>query len=149
MDGILLIKKEAGMTSHDVVFKCRKLLHTKKIGHTGTLDPDATGVLVLLVNNACKALPYLEDTDKEYIAEMKLGCATDTEDIWGKVIETKEITPIEDFKGLLDSFVGKSKQLPPMISSIKVNGKNYMNMQEQVNMLNGHCVILTYTILNY
>lgn len=77
MDGILLIKKEAGMTSHDVVFKLRKILNTKKIGHTGTLDPDATGVLVVLVGKACKVLPFLEDTDKEYIAELKLGEATE------------------------------------------------------------------------
>lgn len=123
MDGILLIKKEAGMTSHDVVFKLRKILNTKKIGHTGTLDPDATGVLVVLVGKACKVLPFLEDTDKEYIAELKLGEATDTEDVWGKVIDTKPIQPIENFEALLKSFEGKQKQLPPMVSSIKVNGR--------------------------
>lgn len=123
MNGILLINKAAGMTSHDVVFKLRKLLNTKKIGHTGTLDPDATGVLVVLVGRACKLLPFLEDTDKEYIAQLKLGEATDTEDIWGQCVETKEITPIQDFAGLLKEFEGKQKQLPPMVSSIKVNGK--------------------------
>lgn len=123
MDGILLINKESGMTSHDVVFKLRKILNTKKIGHTGTLDPDATGVLLVLVGKACKVLPFLEDTDKEYIAELKLGEATDTEDIWGKVTETKPILPIENFEDLLKSFEGKQKQLPPMVSSIKVNGK--------------------------
>lgn len=123
MDGILLINKESGMTSHDVVFKLRKILNTKKIGHTGTLDPDATGVLLVLVGKACKILPFLEDTDKEYIAELKLGEATDTEDCWGKVIETKPILPIENFEELLKGFEGKQKQLPPMISSIKVNGK--------------------------
>lgn len=123
MDGILLINKEANMTSHDVVFKLRKLLKTKKIGHTGTLDPDATGVLVILVNNACKALPFLEDTDKEYIATMKLGIDTDTEDIWGNVLTEKAIKPIADFHALAQSFVGSQKQLPPMISSIKVDGK--------------------------
>lgn len=123
MNGILLINKEANMTSHDVVFKLRKLLKTKKIGHTGTLDPDATGVLVILVNNACKALPFLEDTDKEYIATMKLGIETDTEDIWGNVLAEKEVKPITDFHQLVKSFLGNQKQLPPMISSIKVNGK--------------------------
>lgn len=123
MDGILLINKESGMTSHDVVFKLRKILNTKKIGHTGTLDPDATGVLLVLVGKACKILPFLEDTDKEYIAELKLGEATDTEDIWGKVTETKPILPIENLENLLKSFEGKQKQLPPMVSSIKVNGK--------------------------
>ena len=123
MDGILLINKAAGMTSHDVVFKLRKLLNTKKIGHTGTLDPDATGVLVVLVGRACKILPFLENTDKEYIAQLLLGQTTDTEDMWGNVLATSEIKPIEDFEGLLKSFEGRQKQLPPMISSIKVNGK--------------------------
>ena len=123
MDGILLINKAAGMTSHDVVFKLRKLLNTKKIGHTGTLDPDATGVLIVLVGRACKILPFLENTDKEYIAQLMLGQTTDTEDIWGKVLATGEIKPIEDFEGLLKSFEGRQKQLPPMVSSIKVNGK--------------------------
>lgn len=135
MNGILLIHKEKGYTSHDVVMKCRKLLHTKKIGHTGTLDPDATGVLVLLVNNACKALPFLEDTDKEYITSLTLGYTTDTLDIWGKITEEKEVTPIENFPKVCESFIGKQKQLPPMISSIKVNGKKlyeYARNNEEV-----------------
>ncbi|MGL5540014.1 MAG: tRNA pseudouridine(55) synthase TruB [Erysipelotrichaceae bacterium] len=123
MDGILLVNKPAGMTSHDVVFKLRKLLHTKKIGHTGTLDPEVTGLLVILVGKACKALPYLEDSDKEYIGSMQLGAMSDTEDIWGTITETKEISPIADFDAVLQSFQGAQKQLPPMISSIKVNGK--------------------------
>ncbi len=105
------------------MFKLRKLLNTKKIGHTGTLDPDATGVLVILVGRACKILPFLENTDKEYIAQLLLGQTTDTEDMWGNVLATSEIKPIEDFEGLLKSFEGRQKQLPPMISSIKVNGK--------------------------
>ena len=135
MNGILLINKEANMTSHDVVFKLRKILKTKKIGHTGTLDPDATGVLVLLVNNACKALPFLEDTDKEYIAECRFGQATDTEDIWGKIIEEKAFVPIPDFKALTQKFIGQQKQLPPMVSSIKVNGRKlyeYARANEEV-----------------
>lgn len=123
MDGILVIHKEAGMTSHDVVAQLRRILHTKKIGHSGTLDPQATGVLLVLVGKACKALPYLEDTDKEYVATMRLGERRDTDDIWGEIVETKTITPISDLKGILDTFQGKIKQLPPMISSVKVNGK--------------------------
>lgn len=123
MEGLLLVNKPAGMTSHDVVFQLRKILQTKKIGHTGTLDPNATGVLVVLVGRATKILPYLENSDKVYTAEMKCGVMTDTEDIWGKIIEEKAITPIQDFNALCQSFVGKQKQLPPMISSIKVNGK--------------------------
>ncbi|MEG1702623.1 MAG: tRNA pseudouridine(55) synthase TruB [Erysipelotrichaceae bacterium] len=123
MDGILLIHKEANMTSHDVVFKLRKLLHIKKIGHAGTLDPNATGVLVVLVGKASKVAPYLSGCDKEYVAQLQLGQATFTQDIWGEVLEEKEVKPIQDFNALLQSFVGKQKQLPPMISSIKINGK--------------------------
>lgn len=123
MNGILPIYKEAGMTSHDVVAKLRRILHTKKIGHSGTLDPDATGVLLVLVGTACKTLPFLEDTDKEYVATMKLGIRTFSDDTSGEVLEEKEITPMEDFAGILNTFLGKQKQLPPMISSVRVNGR--------------------------
>lgn len=123
MEGLLLINKPKGMTSHDVVFQLRKILHTKKIGHTGTLDPNACGVLVVLVGRATKILPYLENSDKVYLAEMELGKMTTTEDIWGEVTEEKEIKPIQDFQALCQSFVGDSYQLPPMVSSIKINGK--------------------------
>ncbi len=123
MDGLLLINKPSGLTSHDIVFRLRKILQTKKIGHTGTLDPNATGVLVVLVGRATKILPYLENSDKVYRAQMKLGVMTDTEDIWGKITAEREIVPIDDFDALCQSFVGKQMQVPPMISSIKVNGK--------------------------
>lgn len=123
MDGILPIYKEAGMTSHDVVMRLRRLLHMSKIGHSGTLDPDATGVLLVLIGRATKALPFLEDTDKEYIATMKLGIRTWSDDTGGEIIETKPIKKIDDFPLLLSQFVGKQKQLPPMVSSVKVNGK--------------------------
>lgn len=123
MNGILPIYKEAGMTSHDVVAKLRRILHTKKIGHSGTLDPDATGVLLVLVGTACKTLPFLEDTDKEYVATMKLGIRTFSDDTSGEVLEEKEITPMKDFAGILNTFLGKQKQLPPMISSVRVNGR--------------------------
>lgn len=123
MDGILLINKETGMTSHDVVNKLRKILHIKRIGHSGTLDPQASGVLLVMVGKACKVLPFLEDTDKEYIAKMVLGKKTISDDIWEEVLEEKQVTPISDFQSVLDTFKGEIKQLPPMISSIKVNGK--------------------------
>lgn len=135
MDGILVIHKEAGMTSHDVVMRLRRILHIKKIGHSGTLDPQATGVLLVLVGRACKALPYLEDTDKEYVATMKLGQRTFTDDIWGDVLEERDITPMTDFKGILSSFTGVIKQVPPMISSVRVNGKKlyeYARANEEV-----------------
>ena len=123
MEGILLINKEKDMTSHDVVNKLRRILHTKKIGHSGTLDPQATGVLLVLIGKACKVLPYLEDTDKEYIAKLQLGKKTLSDDIWGEVLDEKPIQEIENFSEVLQHFQGKIKQVPPMISSVRVNGK--------------------------
>ena len=123
LEGLLLINKPQNMTSFDVIAKLRKKLHIKKIGHSGTLDPMATGVLLVLVGKATKILPYLENTDKEYIASFELGKETTTEDIWGEVTNTKQITPIDDLQALCNTFIGKQKQLPPMVSSIKINGK--------------------------
>ncbi|WP_257337459.1 tRNA pseudouridine(55) synthase TruB [[Clostridium] innocuum] len=123
MDGILLINKEQNMTSHDVVARLRRILHTTKIGHSGTLDPNATGVLLVLIGKACKALPFLEDTDKEYIATLQLGMRTISDDIWTEPLEEAPIQPIADFQSVLDSFRGVQKQVPPMISSVRVNGK--------------------------
>lgn len=132
MDGILPIYKEAGMTSHDVVMRLRRLLHISKIGHSGTLDPDATGVLLVLIGRATKALPFLDDTDKEYIATMKLGIRTWSDDTSGEVMETRPMKKIDDFPQLLQQFIGKQKQLPPMVSSVKVNGKKlYEYAREQ------------------
>jgi len=123
MDGILLINKPAGMTSHDVVNIVRKILHTKKVGHCGTLDPDAMGVLVLCVGKATKALQFLMSEEKEYIATLSLGIATDTYDASGKVIEQVEFHGVDHIEDVLKSFVGSQKQLPPIYSAIKVNGK--------------------------
>lgn len=123
MDGILIVHKEKEMTSHDVVMRLRKILNTKKIGHSGTLDPNATGVLVVLIGKACKILPFIEDIDKEYIASMCLGHRTLSDDIWSETLESKKIIEIENFDSLLQSFKGKIKQFPPMISSVKINGK--------------------------
>lgn len=123
MDGILPIYKEAGMTSHDVVMRLRRILRIKKIGHSGTLDPDAQGVLLVLIGKATKTLPFLEDTDKEYIATMKLGVQTFSDDTSGAVLKEAPIVPITDFNGLLAQFQGAQKQLPPMVSSVRVNGK--------------------------
>lgn len=123
MDGILLINKPAGMTSHDVVAIARKALHTKKVGHCGTLDPDATGVLVLCIGKATKALQFLISEQKEYIATLSLGTATDTYDSSGTVVETKEFKGVDNVESVLQSFLGKQKQIPPIYSAIKVNGK--------------------------
>ena len=91
MDGILIIDKPYGMTSHDVVNWLRKKYKQKKFGHTGTLDPNATGVLVVLCGKSCKLLQFLSDTDKEYIGQIEFGKSTSTDDIWGKVEAEKEI----------------------------------------------------------
>ena len=125
MDGILLVDKPAGLTSFDVVYKIRKYTKTKSVGHTGTLDPQATGVLVILMGRACKALPYLSGKTKEYTAELTLGIKTDTGDIWGNVIEEKEVKEIteQSVREVLNTFLGDTMQLPPMVSAIKKDGK--------------------------
>lgn len=123
LNGLLLINKPQNMTSFDVVAQLRKKLHIKKIGHSGTLDPMAEGVLLVLVGKATKILPFLENSDKEYVAEFILGKQTDTEDVWGNVVERKEIKEIENLEQLCQKFIGPLKQLPPMVSSIKINGK--------------------------
>ena len=123
LEGLLLVNKPQNMTSFDVIAKLRKKLHIKKIGHSGTLDPMACGVLLVLVGKATKILPYLENTDKEYVATFELGKETSTEDIWGEVLEEKEVVPIEDLQLLCNQFIGKQKQMPPMVSSIKINGR--------------------------
>lgn len=121
-DGILIINKEKDMTSHDVVAKTRKALSTKKIGHTGTLDPMATGVLVLCVGAATKLVDYLTCDEKIYDVEMQLGIRTDTGDITGNVIEEKNPSVDEEYKEIFKSFIGKQKQIPPMYSAIKKDG---------------------------
>jgi len=125
MDGILLVNKPMEMTSHDVVAFLRRTLQTKKIGHTGTLDPNATGLLVCMIGKATKILPYLERQEKEYQARMKFGVKTDTGDIWGNVIAENKVPELEKEKivSILNSFLGKQLQLPPMVSAIKVRGK--------------------------
>lgn len=126
MDGLILINKQKGFTSHDVVNVIRKKLNTKKVGHTGTLDPNATGVLPILVGKATKISKYLMEHDKTYIATLKLGEKTDTGDSEGQVIEEKSIPKDlrkEDINDVLQNFFGKQKQVPPMYSAIKINGK--------------------------
>lgn len=125
MNGILLIHKPSGYTSHDVVNKLRKILHTKKVGHCGTLDPDATGVLVVCINKATKVLQFLTADTKEYIATLSLGVATDTYDASGSVMDTKEYQGLNE-QTIIDTiygFLGTQKQIPPMYSAVKVNGK--------------------------
>ena len=122
--GVLCLKKEQGFTSHDAVAKIRRLYSTRKVGHTGTLDPQATGVLPILIGNAVKACDLIPEDTKVYCATVRFGLKTDTEDIWGQVIEENEIRPQQTaWEEALHSFVGESFQIPPMVSAVKVNGK--------------------------
>lgn len=135
MNGIILIDKEKEYTSHDVVAIVKKITKSK-VGHTGTLDPNATGVLPLLVGDATKVSKYLINHDKEYIVELQLGKKTTTADIEGDIIEEKEVQnwifeDKERLERILQSFVGKQKQIPPMYSAIKVNGKKLYDYARQ------------------
>ena len=131
MNNIILVNKEKGYTSFDVCNKLRRVFNTTQIGHTGTLDPNATGLLMVMVGKTCKVLPYIKHFKKTYVATMKLGIKTKTADIWGEVIDTKEYTMPnkEQVIEVLDSFKGNSKQIPPMTSAIKVNGKKLLELQ--------------------
>lgn len=127
MQGILIVNKPKGFTSQDVVSKVKKILNIKKAGHTGTLDPMATGVLPVLLNEYTKLSKYLIEHDKTYIAEIKLGKKTDTGDSEGEVIEFSDVNleylQTEYIEKVLSNFLGIQKQIPPMYSAIKVNGK--------------------------
>lgn len=124
MNGIINIYKPSGMTSFDVIAFLRKLLKIKKIGHCGTLDPGAEGVLVVCIGKATKVIEYLISDDKIYRAELTLGISTDTQDSFGKVLSSKEVLLSEDeTRKAVNSFVGISTQIPPMYSAIKVGGK--------------------------
>lgn len=124
INGIIVVKKEAGFTSFDVVAKLRGIVKQKKIGHTGTLDPDATGVLPVCFGSATKLCDMLTDKKKEYIAEFVLGKTTDTQDISGQIISTAEVCCKEDeVRDVITSFQGGYEQIPPMYSALKVDGK--------------------------
>lgn len=156
---VLNINKPAGMTSHDVVAIIRKLLKTAqgtgeklqvdseeavccnkpsdriKVGHAGTLDPQATGVLIILVGKATNLSSFFLTTDKEYIAEMKLGVKTDTQDAWGKIIQEQEIKTLTidsiRLKDVLSSFCGEILQIPPMVSAVHYNGQRLYKLARQ------------------
>lgn len=122
MNSILLINKPTGMTSHDVVSKIKRLTRLK-VGHTGTLDPQASGLLIVLLNKATKLTPFLNTKTKTYRATCTLGIMTDTQDIWGEVIEKREIVAIDKLNEVLESFKGESMQQVPMVSAVRVDGK--------------------------
>lgn len=131
MDGIIVINKPKGMTSFDVIAKLRKHYKQSKFGHTGTLDPQAEGVLVVTAGKATKILQFLDNTDKTYISQLQLGYSTDTQDIYGNTTASKEINPNFDFKEELQKFKGKIVQKIPMTSAKKVKGKKLMDYQRQ------------------
>ncbi|MEI5995395.1 tRNA pseudouridine(55) synthase TruB [Candidatus Enterococcus mansonii] len=126
MDGILPLWKEAGMTSHDCVFKLRKILHTKKIGHGGTLDPDVSGVLPICVGKGTKVIEYMVDSGKTYEGEITLGFSTTTEDASGEIVENVTLSKAfsnEEIDAAMEKMTGMITQIPPMFSAVKVNGK--------------------------
>lgn len=126
MEGLLPLWKERGMTSHDCVFKLRKILHTKKIGHGGTLDPDVDGVLPICIGKATKVIEYLTDSGKTYKGEITLGYSTTTEDKSGEIVEQRAVTEAlteTQVDEAMAAFVGEITQIPPMYSAVKVNGR--------------------------
>lgn len=128
-DGVLLVHKHAGVTSHDVVNRIRRLYGTKKVGHTGTLDPMATGVLVVLLGRAAKACEYLTCDRKHYRATLRLGVTTDTEDTTGTVLlSTDRIPAFSEIEAILPDFRGKIQQIPPMYSALKVDGQKLVDL---------------------
>ncbi|MFI3173858.1 MAG: tRNA pseudouridine(55) synthase TruB [Bacillota bacterium] len=132
MHGILNIHKEKGYTSHDVVAVVRRILHTKKVGHTGTLDPDATGVLPICVGKATKLSDLIMDGKKTYVTTVFLGKTTTTEDASGEVLEEKIVDFDEEkIREVVQTFIGEIEQIPPMYSAIKVNGKKLYELARE------------------
>ena len=129
MDGIVIVDKPAGWTSQDVVSKLRGVLHTRRIGHGGTLDPMATGVLPVFVGRATRAVEFFEHAEKTYETVLRLGITTDTEDISGEVLQHSEVAVSEaDFLGILPKFRGEIQQIPPMYSALKINGQKLCDL---------------------
>lgn len=134
INGIINIYKEKGYTSHDVIAKLRGILKTRKIGHTGTLDPDAVGVLPVCIGNATKLCDFFMNGKKEYQARLLLGTVTDTQDISGKVLQESESWKnlnTEEINQSIKSFLGDYSQIPPMYSALKVNGKKLYDLARQ------------------
>lgn len=155
MDGIIVINKEKGYTSHDVVAKLKKKLNISKVGHTGTLDPNATGVLPILIGKGTKFSKYLINHDKTYEVELELGIKTETADIEGKIIEEKDVDEEYVKRNLLQvlkSFEGKQEQVPPIYSAIKKNGKKlyeYARTGEKVELEARQIEIYNIDLLEY
>ncbi len=154
ISGCLLINKKVGLTSRDEVNRVSKALKIKKCGHIGTLDPFASGLLIVLVNKATKISTFLEGEDKTYVAKLKLGEATDSGDLAGNIIETKPVPILskEEITNILNSFLGESEQLPPMFSALKYNGKHYYDYArkgETIERKTRKITIYEIRLLNY
>lgn len=139
MNEVIIVNKEKGLTSHDVVNQLRKIFKTKRIGHTGTLDPIATGVLVVCIDEATKIVQFLENDDKEYEAEILIGLSSDTFDSTGNITSKKEVNQMteDEIDSLLYSFIGTYDQYPPKYSAIKLNGKKlyeYARANQEVDI---------------
>ncbi|MBO5302061.1 MAG: tRNA pseudouridine(55) synthase TruB [Peptococcaceae bacterium] len=133
MDGIVNVMKPAGMTSHDVVAKLRRVYHTKKVGHTGTLDPDAVGVLPVCVGQATRLVEYFTEKDKTYKVILKFGAETNTQDASGEVTVETELPSLSkaEFIAVTEQFIGEIKQVPPMYSAIKKDGQPLYKLARQ------------------
>ncbi len=153
MDGIINVCKEKGFTSHDVVAIVRKLCGRPKCGHTGTLDPDAEGVLPVCIGKATKISQYIMDGYKRYQALLKLGVTTTTEDASGDVLEEKEVTAnLDDIRSAVNGFIGEYMQTPPMYSAIKVNGRKLYELArkgEEIERKKRKVFIYSIDILEY
>jgi tRNA pseudouridine55 synthase len=132
-DGILIINKPQGLTSHDVVERIRNILHTRRVGHAGTLDPLATGVLVIFIGKATKLFNRFLEFEKEYIATLTLGKITDTGDAQGKVLEVLPVPSIyeDSISKIFKEFVGEIQQVPPMVSALRYKGKRLYQLHAQ------------------
>ena len=155
MDGIIVINKPKGCTSHDIVYKVKKIFN-EKVGHTGTLDPMAEGVLPILIGKGTLVSKYLINHDKKYIVELQLGIKTDTADSEGKIIEKKEVNvellSKSKIENILNMFVGKQEQVPPIYSAIKVNGKklyDYARKGQKVELKPRQIEIYDIKLLEY
>lgn len=132
MNGIINVLKPPGMTSHDVVYFIRRTLNIKKVGHTGTLDPNAAGVLPICIGKATKVTQYLLEKNKKYRAELTLGASTDTQDKYGKIISESPVdTTHEDIIKVFNQFIGEMDQIPPMFSALKHNGKKLYELARE------------------
>ena len=154
MNGLIVVYKPQNMTSFDVIAQLRKKLNTRKIGHSGTLDPMATGVLVCAVNKATKCLPYIGVEEKTYIATLKLGTMYHTGDVWGNVIKEQALQDFseDDLRSVLESFKGSSTQRVPKVSAKKIDGKrsyDYVFEEKEVEQLYTDINIKDIALISY